>query len=54
MEIVRPTQAHLASFVAALETGWSVDTHRGAAAAREELADPDRTAAAGTGGAPAR
>ena len=45
MEIVRPTQAHLASFVAALETGWSVDTQRGAAAAREELdrlrADPD-------------
>lgn len=44
METVRPAQAHLASYVAALERGWSADNIRGAAAAQEELerilADP--------------
>ncbi len=44
MELVRPTTAHLASYVDALERGWSVDNTRGAEAAREELdrirADP--------------
>jgi predicted acetyltransferase len=38
MELVRPTLRHLASYVAALERGWSADTTRGAVAAREELA----------------
>lgn len=38
MELVRPTLQHLASYVAALERGWSADTTRGAVAAREELA----------------
>jgi predicted acetyltransferase len=37
METVRPAQAHLASYVAALERGWSADNLRGATAAREEL-----------------
>ena len=37
MDLVRPTQEHLASYVAALERGWSADNVRGAAAAREEL-----------------
>ena len=38
MDLVRPTQAHLASYVAALEQGWSADNTRGVAAAQEELA----------------
>ena len=59
MRLVRPGRAHLASYVAALERGWSPDNVRGAVAAQEELreiaADPDgflasledRTAAGG-------
>ena len=42
MELVWPAATHLSSYVAALEQGWSADTQRGAAAAREEL---DRIAA---------
>jgi len=38
MQLVRPTKVHLASYVAALERGWSADNERGAAAARDELA----------------
>lgn len=38
VEIVRPGRRHLASYVAALERGWSADNVRGLAAAREELA----------------
>ena len=38
MQLVRPKQAHLPSYVAALERGWSADNLRGEAAAREELA----------------
>jgi predicted acetyltransferase len=37
MQLVRPSAEHLASYVAALERGWSADNERGAAAAREEL-----------------
>ena len=37
MELVRPTQDHLASYVAALERGWSADNVRGIVAAQEEL-----------------
>lgn len=44
MELVRPAGRYLASYVAALERGWSPDNTRGEAAAREELerirADP--------------
>lgn len=59
MQLVWPSQAHLPSFTRALESGWSPDTARAAAAAAEELervhADPaaylarmiDREAAAG-------
>ncbi|MEQ1895931.1 MAG: GNAT family N-acetyltransferase [Vicinamibacterales bacterium] len=59
MTLVRPGTEHLASYVAALERGWSPDNVRGAAAAQEELreiaTDPsgflasleDRTAAGG-------
>jgi predicted acetyltransferase len=38
MELVWPTLAHLPSYRAALERGWSADTVRGVAAAREQLA----------------
>ena len=38
MHLVRPTNEHLASYVAALERGWSADNERGIVAAREELA----------------
>jgi predicted acetyltransferase len=38
MRLVRPEPVHLASYVAALEHGWSADTGRGVEAAREELA----------------
>src|SRR5882762_10243781 len=41
MELVWPAAEHLASYVAALERGWSADNVRGAAAAREELAKID-------------
>lgn len=37
MQLVRPDTCHLASYVTALERGWSADNIRGAAAAREEL-----------------
>ena len=37
MQLVIPNKSHLPSYVAALEQGWSADTMRGAAAAREEL-----------------
>jgi len=44
MQLVSPSQEHLAGYVDALERGWSADNVRGAAAAREELekieADP--------------
>ncbi|MEP7060950.1 MAG: GNAT family N-acetyltransferase [Betaproteobacteria bacterium] len=44
MQLVRPAQGHLASYVAALERGWSADNIHGQVAAREELeqirADP--------------
>jgi predicted acetyltransferase len=44
MQLVWPAQEHLASYVAALERGWSPDTLRSEVAAREELgkiaADP--------------
>lgn len=38
MQLVRPAEAHLQSYVAALERGWSADNVRGRAAAEEELA----------------
>ena len=45
MELIQATRDHLASYVAALRTGWSADNVRGAVAAQEELvrieADPD-------------
>ena len=37
MHLVQANREHLASYVAALRTGWSADHLRGAAAAREEL-----------------
>jgi len=37
MQLVRPGPEHLASYVAALESGWSADNERGVEAAREEL-----------------
>ena len=37
MQIVRPGEQHLPSYIGALEQGWSADTVRGAIAAREEL-----------------
>jgi predicted acetyltransferase len=45
MQLIQGGREHLASYVAALRTGWSIDNVRGAAAAAEELArieaDPD-------------
>lgn len=38
MQLVWPAQEYLASYVAALERGWSPDNMRGEVAAREELA----------------
>jgi predicted acetyltransferase len=38
IQLVWPAQEYLASYVAALERGWSPDNLRGEAAAREELA----------------
>ena len=38
MELVRPTPEHLASYIAALQQGWSPDSTRGADAALEALA----------------
>jgi predicted acetyltransferase len=44
MDLVRPTEAHLSGYIAALERGWSADNERGVIAAQEELeriaADP--------------
>jgi predicted acetyltransferase len=37
MHLVRPAQEHLASYIAALERGWSPDSVRGAIAAKDEL-----------------
>ena len=38
MLLVRPGPEHLASYIAALERGWSPDNERGVEAAHEELA----------------
>ena len=38
IQLVRPAHQYLASYVAALERGWSPDNVRGAIAVREELA----------------
>jgi predicted acetyltransferase len=38
MQLVHPTQDHLASYVGALTRGWSADNVRGVVAAQEELA----------------
>jgi len=46
MQLVRPGPEHLASYVAALERGWSYDNERGAEVAREELARIQTDAAA--------
>ena len=37
MQLVRPADEYLSSYVAALERGWSADNVRGEVAAREEL-----------------
>lgn len=37
VDLVRPSQVHLDGYVAALARGWSADTTRAEAAAREEL-----------------
>jgi predicted acetyltransferase len=37
VELVRPADAYLPAYVAALRAGWSADNLRGAAAARDEL-----------------
>lgn len=42
LQLVRPAPAHLASYRAALELGWSPDSVRGKDAAREELDRLDR------------
>src|SRR5436190_2951542 len=46
MQLVRPDAEHLASYVAALERGWSADNERGVEAAREELSRIQADAAA--------
>jgi predicted acetyltransferase len=46
MQLVRPGSEHLASYVAALERGWSADNERGVEAAREELSRIQADAAA--------
>src|SRR5207249_10916784 len=46
MQLVRPGPEHLASYVAALERGWSADNERGVEAAREELSRIQADAAA--------
>jgi predicted acetyltransferase len=46
MHLVRPGPEHLASYVAALERGWSADNERGVEAAREELSRIQADAAA--------
>lgn len=42
MELVRPADAHLPAYVAALRCGWSADNLRGAEAARDELLEIER------------
>jgi hypothetical protein len=46
MQLVRPGPEYLASYVAALERGWSADNERGIEAAREELSRIQADAAA--------
>jgi predicted acetyltransferase len=46
MQLVRPAAEHLASYVAALERGWSYDNERRVEAAREELTRIQTDAAA--------
>ena len=46
MQLVRPGPEHLASYVAALERGWSADNERGVVVAREELSRIQADAAA--------
>jgi predicted acetyltransferase len=46
MQLVRPDPEHLASYLAALERGWSADNERGVEAAREELSRIQADAAA--------
>jgi predicted acetyltransferase len=46
MQLVRPGPEHLASYIAALERGWSADSERGVEAAREELSRIHADAAA--------
>jgi len=46
MQLVRPGPKYLASYVAALERGWSADNERGVEAAREELSRIQADAAA--------
>ena len=46
MHLVRPGPEYLASYVAALERGWSADNERGVEAAREELSRIHADAAA--------
>jgi predicted acetyltransferase len=46
MQLVRPGPEHLASYVGALERGWSVDNERGIEAAHEELSRIQADAAA--------
>lgn len=42
VRLIKPTQEHLPSYVAALQTGWSPDNIRGAARALEELQQIER------------
>ena len=46
MQLVRPGPEHLASYVAALERGWTADNERGVKATREELSRIHADAAA--------
>jgi predicted acetyltransferase len=46
MQLVWPSEYHLASYLAALQKGWSADNVRGATAAREELDQIDADPAA--------
>ncbi len=46
MQLVRPGPEHLASYVAALEHGWSADNERGIEATRDELSRIQADAAA--------
>jgi predicted acetyltransferase len=46
MQLVRPGPEHLASYIAALERGWSADNERGVEATREELSRIHADAAA--------